>query len=104
MTDNYFGTNVLSLYGQLIPWVQALLGLGLCVVVLGVAYILKEIVVAIMQPLCRVFPAQNASGETPCREWKQFQRDINRKIDRLLDKTHFNFPKEAGQIAPFRGE
>ncbi|MFT0892611.1 hypothetical protein [Pseudochelatococcus sp. G4_1912] len=104
MVDQYVDGNLLILYAQLIPWVQALLGVGACVVVLGVAYLFKETVVALMQPFYRFLPAQYAFDGAPCREWKQFQRDINRKIDRLLDKNHFNLPREAGQIAPFRGE
>jgi hypothetical protein len=52
--ENYnFLADLLNKFSQLTPWVQALLGLGLCAVLLGVAYFFKETVAVVISPLLR---------------------------------------------------
>ncbi|MFT0892620.1 hypothetical protein [Pseudochelatococcus sp. G4_1912] len=80
MADYHFGKNLLILYAQLTPWVQALLGLGLCLVVISVTYLLKEIVVALMQPFQNLQASQQA-----------LQLEILQKLDRLLTRSILNF-------------
>lgn len=49
--ENYnFLADLLNKFSQLTPWVQALLGLGVCAVVLGSAYFLKETVAVVISP------------------------------------------------------
>lgn len=57
MTDNNLGESLLALYVQLTPWVQAFLAFTACVLVLGVAYLLKETVAALTHAFIRPPPA-----------------------------------------------
>jgi len=70
MTDYNFYADLLNKYSQLTPWVQAVIGIGFCGAILGLAFFLKESIVAIMKPLYRAdTPAvTNAAGEK--REWR----------------------------------
>lgn len=62
MTDNDLGTNLLALYVQLTPWVQAFLAFTACVLVLGVAYLFKETVAALTHPFIRPPPERAIRG------------------------------------------
>jgi hypothetical protein len=45
-----FLADLLNKFSQLTPWVQALLGLGSCAVLLGVAYFFKETIAVVISP------------------------------------------------------
>lgn len=71
MDDYNFFADLLNKFSQLTPWVQALLGIGFFVAVLGVAYFIKETVATIMRPWQR---RQNAAEAKP--EWRdKYYRD-----------------------------
>ncbi|MBB3808107.1 hypothetical protein [Pseudochelatococcus contaminans] len=53
MTEDQLGTNLLTLYAQLTPWVQAFVALLTCIVLLGIVYFIKETVVALTTPFIR---------------------------------------------------
>ncbi|MFT0892884.1 hypothetical protein [Pseudochelatococcus sp. G4_1912] len=89
MTDNHFGTNLLSLYAHLTPWVQAWLGLSLSFVLLGMMYLLKEILVAFTQ-LFRRSHSQKEPKDTSYEECQQIQLKILQKLDRLLTRSILN--------------
>lgn len=72
------GENLLAIYVQLTPWVQAFLALVACVLVLGVAYLFKETVATLTYPLIRPPP-------------EQATRDVPRSLlarDLLASKSH----------------
>lgn len=77
--DGYnFWADLLNKYSQLTPWVQALTGVGVFAAILGVAYFVKESIVAIMKPLYRVNETGTAasSANEEKREWKdKYYRD-----------------------------
>lgn len=50
MAEYNFFADLLNKYSQLTPWVQALVGLGICAVMLGTVYFIKETVAVLMQP------------------------------------------------------
>ena len=56
MESYNFLADLLNKYSQLTPWVQALVGLGLCAVILGAFYFLKETVAVLISPLQRQKP------------------------------------------------
>lgn len=56
----------LNKFSQLTPWVQAFIGLGICSVLLGTVYFMKEIVVVIMKP----FNKESELAAEPKKEWK----------------------------------
>ncbi len=60
-----FFADFLNKFSQLTPWVQAVIGLGMCAVVLGIAYFVKEIVAVVMSP----FKKFDAETE-PKKEWR----------------------------------
>ncbi|MFT0891809.1 hypothetical protein [Pseudochelatococcus sp. G4_1912] len=90
MTDYHLGENLLTLYAQLTPWVQAWIGLSLCLVLLGVVYLLKEIVVALMQPFRRSQSLLKAPENSSYEECQQLQLKILHKLDRLLTRSILN--------------
>lgn len=64
--DNYnLFADLLNKYSQLTPWVQALVGLGICAVMLGTAYFIKETVAVFMQPFQKT--------SVPMEEKKEWQ-------------------------------
>jgi len=76
MTDYNLFADILNKYSQLTPWVQAMLGLGVFSVMIGIAYFMKETVVAIMKPLQRAHDESAPKEEK--REWRdKYYRDEN---------------------------
>ena len=56
--ENYsFLADALNKFSQLTPWVQAIIGVGVCGLLLGCAYFLKETVAVIVSP-----PHKRAQG------------------------------------------
>lgn len=52
--DQYiFLADLLNKFSQLTPWVQVAISFSFASMILGIAYFLKELVAAIMQPLCK---------------------------------------------------
>lgn len=69
--DYNFLADLLNKFSQLTPWVQALLGLGVCAVVLGSAYFLKETVAVVISPF-----RKPAEPKAPKKEWRdKFYRE-----------------------------
>ncbi|MCP5361458.1 MAG: hypothetical protein H6908_02275 [Hyphomicrobiales bacterium] len=77
MNDYNFYADLLNKYSQLTPWVQAVIGFGICGATLGLAFFLKESIVAIMKPLYRTNAATSAaSAPEEKREWRdKYYRD-----------------------------
>lgn len=50
MNEYSFLADSLNKFSQLTPWVQAIVGAGICGVLLGIAYFIKEIVAVIVSP------------------------------------------------------
>jgi hypothetical protein len=76
MNDYNFYADFLNKYSQLTPWVQAVIGIGLCGAILGLAYFLKECVVALMKPLYRTDTAAAQTATEKKREWRdKYYRD-----------------------------
>ena len=65
MSNYHFSDGLIALYVQLTPWVQTLLGLGACIVVLGIAYFLKETIIALTRPFHRTASPQKALQKYP---------------------------------------
>lgn len=66
-----FLADLLNKLSQLTPWVQALLGLGLCAVLLGMLYFAKETVAVIVSPFQKETTAKPAK-----KEWRdKYYRD-----------------------------
>lgn len=76
--ENYnLFADLLNKYSQLTPWVQALIGLGLCAVPLGAFYFFKETVAVLVAPLQKE-KATPAGEERPEKEWQdKYYRDTN---------------------------
>lgn len=71
MEEYNFYADLLNKYSQLTPWVQALIGIGFCGAILGLAYFLKESIVAIMKPLYKTnVPANTSDAKEEKREWR----------------------------------
>lgn len=70
MAEYNFYADLLNKYSQLTPWVQAVIGLGLFSTMIGLAYFIKESVVAIMKPLHRIDKLNIISNPEVKREWK----------------------------------
>ncbi|GEM_PF-3240081 len=52
MRNEYiFLADLLNKFSQLTPWVQAIIGVSVSFVVLGITYFFKESIIAIMKPL-----------------------------------------------------
>jgi len=63
--------DALNKFSQLTPWVQVAICLGLCAVVLGVAYFVKEIVAVVMSPF-----KKPEEPKEPKKEWRdKYYRD-----------------------------
>lgn len=71
MTDNNLGENLLTIYVQLTPWVQAFLAVTACVIVIGVAWLFKETVAVLTGPFVRPRPVREmrAVPGVWTREW-----------------------------------
>lgn len=70
MNDYNFYADLLNKYSQLTPWVQAVTGIGLCGAILGLAYFMKESIVAIMKPLYKGNAHTTAGSSEEKPEWK----------------------------------
>ena len=69
--DYNFLADLLNKFSQLTSWVQALLGLGLCAVLLGVAYFFKETIAVVVSPFRK--PAEPKPEK---KEWRdKFYRE-----------------------------
>ncbi len=81
--DYNFLADLLNKFSQLTPWVQALLGLGLCAVLLGSAYFLKETVAAVVSPF-----RKPAEPKAPKKEWQdKYYRDAIPETKAELPET-----------------
>lgn len=90
MSDYHLSENLLSLYAQLTPWVQVFITMWLCLVVLGLAYLFKETIVALTQPFRRPQSTQKGLANTSNEENQQLQLKILHKLDRLLTRSILN--------------
>jgi uncharacterized membrane protein YqhA len=88
VTEYHLGENLLTLYAQLTPWVQIAVLLGLYLGVVAVAYLLKDIVVALTQPFLHVPPKM--FKEAPHEECHKLQLEILQKLDQLLTRNIIN--------------
>lgn len=50
MNEYSFLADMLNKFSQLTPWVQAIIGTGICGVLLGIAYFFKETIAVIVSP------------------------------------------------------
>ncbi len=50
MNEYSFLADMLNKFSQLTPWVQAIIGAGICGLFLGIAYFIKETVAVIVSP------------------------------------------------------
>lgn len=73
MDEYSFLADMLNKFSQLTPWVQALIGLGVCGVFIGFFYFFKESIAAIMKPFCK---QQDEAPQEEKKEWKdKYYRD-----------------------------
>ncbi len=73
MSEYNFFADLLNKFHTSEPWIQAVITIGICGVLLGIAYFLKECVVAIMKPFCK---HDKPTDEEPKKEWKdKYYRD-----------------------------
>lgn len=71
MNGYNFAADFLNKYSQLTPWVQMVIGLGACAVMLGVAYFIKETVAVIVRPF-----QYNAATKEEKQQWRdKYYRD-----------------------------
>lgn len=69
-----FWADLLNKYSQLTPYVQVITGIGFFGATLGVAYFVKESIVAIMKPLYRTHETGTTAGDA--KEWRdKYYRD-----------------------------
>lgn len=70
MEYNLFA-DLLNKFSQLTPWVQAAICIGLCAVVLGIAYFIKETVAVAVSPFKKCEEVKE-----PKKEWQdKYYRD-----------------------------
>ena len=50
MEQYVFSADLLNKFSQLTPWVQAIIGISLCAVLIGFFYFFKETVATLMKP------------------------------------------------------
>jgi len=50
MNEYSFLADMLNKFSQLTPWVQAIIGTGICGVLLGIAYFFKETIAVVVSP------------------------------------------------------
>lgn len=67
MDEYSFLADLLNKFSQLTPWVQALIGLGVCGVFLGFFYFFKESIVAIVKPF---YKQHDETPKEDKKEWK----------------------------------
>ena len=67
MDEYIFSADLLNKFSQLTPWVQALIGIGICGVILGFFYFFKESIVAIVKPF---YKQQDKTPKEENKEWK----------------------------------
>jgi hypothetical protein len=66
-----FLADLLNKYSQLTPWVQAIVGAGLCAVILGGFYFLKETAAVLVSPFRKEGESKPAK-----KEWRdKYYRD-----------------------------
>ena len=52
MGDYNFSADLLNKFLQLTPWMQAFIGLKVCVIILGFFYFFNQAINAVMKPFC----------------------------------------------------
>lgn len=72
MNEYVFSADLLNKFSQLTPWVQGLLGLSFCAMIVGISYFIKSSVTEIMKPFVKhKDDMANVSGQNEeKKEWK----------------------------------
>ncbi len=73
MNEYSFLADMLNKFSQLTPWVQALIGLGVCGVFLGFFYFFKEMVAVIMRPFGKQQDVELKEEKKECKD--KYYRD-----------------------------
>lgn len=71
MEQYVFSADLLNKFSQLTPWIQGLISLTVCLMIVGIAYFFKESVAAVMKPFVKNISSsvENESKEEK-PEWK----------------------------------
>ncbi len=70
MNEYIFLADLLNKFSQLTPWVQAVIGISVSGMILGIAYFFKESITAIMKPLYKTTLPNQSEQKEEKKEWR----------------------------------
>ena len=74
MSDYIFSADLLNKYSQLTPWVQAFIGIIIAVIIIVIAYFIKEYITLLTKPFCKDCKEKPTEAEE--KQWRDsYYRD-----------------------------